>query len=209
MTVLPRRDEKVRRVSCTEQCGEDVYELRSDRLLTGAYYRSVTMRKEIHAQEPVYPLQNKTPLHLLGPLVNLAQKALKHLLLHPAPLLIDSRNQPRQLFVDIRLVLFVPPRNVDRFLLVHLLDLGFALGVLATVVFIEDRALFWGRNGQGGVDVPRALVVEDVSTDLANHFGGAVAVEIVVLDLEVFAERNEDGEGEVVCCLVGDAALGC
>lgn len=58
------------------------------------------------------------------------------------------------------------------------------------------------------VDDPAALVVLDVGADFADDLGGAVGVEVVVLDLEVFAEGDEDvvglfeivgrGEGEVV-----------
>jgi len=37
--------------------------------------------------------------------------------------------------------------------------------------------------------------------------GQAVAVQVVVLNLEVLAEGDEDGQGELVGRLVGDAAL--
>ena len=43
-----------------------------------------------------------TPLpHLLGPLINLAQKHLKHLLLHPTPRLINLPNQPHHLVIAL------------------------------------------------------------------------------------------------------------
>lgn len=88
----------------------------------------------------------------------------------------------------------------------ELLDAGFAGAILSTIVFIEDLTLFRGSVSEGGVDVPRTLVVlrykvrivkicaqkvlayEDVSTNLANVLGLAVAVEEVVLNLEVLAE---------------------
>lgn len=38
-------------------------------------------------------------------------------------------------------------------------------------------------------------------------FGLAVAVQIVVLNLEVLAEGNEDGEGEVISGLISDTDL--
>lgn len=88
----------------------------------------------------------------------------------------------------------------------ELLDAGFAGAILSTIAFIEDLTLFRGSVSEGGVDVPRTLVVlqykvrivkicaqkvlayEDVSTNLANVLGLAVAVEEVVLNLEVLAE---------------------
>lgn len=46
--------------------------------------------------------------------------------------------------------------------------------------------------GKSGVDNPGTLVVDDVGTDFSDLFGGAAEVEPVVLNLEVFAERDED-----------------
>lgn len=79
--------------------------------------------------------------------------------------------------------------------------------VPARPTHIKHLALLGRRKLERRVDVPRALVVQDVSPDLANVLGEAVAVEVVVLDLEVLAEGDEDGEGEVVRGLVGDGAL--
>jgi hypothetical protein len=79
--------------------------------------------------------------------------------------------------------------------------------VLVRPTHIKHLALLGRRKLQRRVDVPRALVVQDVGPDLANVLGEAVAVEVVVLDLEVLAEGDEDGEGEVVRGLVGDGAL--
>ena len=77
--------------------------------------------------------------------------------------------------------------------------------VLLTVVLLEDPALLGGSNLKSLVDEPRALVVLDVSADLANVLGQTKVVEVVVLDLEVLAKRDEDilgllevlGSGEV------------
>jgi hypothetical protein len=52
--------------------------------------------------------------------------------------------------------------------------------------------------GERRVDAPGALVVQDVRADLANLLGGAGKVEVVVLDLEVLAEREEDVQRELV-----------
>lgn len=124
-------------------------------------------------------------------------------------------NQSIDLLVTFLLVLLESLRNRDRPLREELLDAGFAGTVLSTIVFIEDLTLFGGSVSKGGVDVPRTLVVlqyrvricldlcsegfayEDVSTNLTNVLGLAVAVEVVILNLEVLAEGEEDFEGEV------------
>jgi hypothetical protein len=48
---------------------------------------------------------------------------------------------------------------------------------------------------ESDVDQPTALVVEDIGTDLADLFGSSVAVEVVVLHLEVLSHGDEDVEG--------------
>lgn len=50
---------------------------------------------------------------------------------------------------------------------------------------------------------------KNVRANLADVLGQAVAVQVVVLHLEVLAEGDEDGEGELVSSLVGDASLRC
>ena len=66
------------------------------------------------------------------------------------------------------------------------------LGVLATVVGIEDLALGGGRAGERSVDTPGAFVVQNVCADLADLFWRPGVVEVVILDLEVLAEGKED-----------------
>lgn len=51
------------------------------------------------------------------------------------------------------------------------------------------------------------MAYEDVSTNLANVLGLAVAVEVVVLNLEVLAEGEKDFEGEVESSLVLNTGL--
>lgn len=51
------------------------------------------------------------------------------------------------------------------------------------------------------------MAYEDVSTNLANVLGLAVAIEVVVLNLEVLAEGEEDFEGEVEGSLVLNTGL--
>lgn len=59
---------------------------------------------------------------------------------------------------------------------------------------IEDLALLHGSLCQRLVDQPTALVVQDVGPDFSNLFRRAVAVEVVVLDLEVLAHGDQDVE---------------
>lgn len=51
------------------------------------------------------------------------------------------------------------------------------------------------------------MAYEDVSTNLANVLRLAVAVEVVVLNLEVLAKGEEDFEGEVEGSLVLNTGL--
>lgn len=51
------------------------------------------------------------------------------------------------------------------------------------------------------------MAYEDVSTNLTNVLGLAVAVEVVVLNLEVLAEGEKDFEGEVESNLVLNTGL--
>ena len=73
-----------------------------------------------------------------------------------------------------------------------LLDACLCLRVLPPVVGIQDRTLGGIGTREGRVDAPRALVVHDVCTDLANLLWRPRIVEVVVLDLEVLAERDEN-----------------
>lgn len=86
--------------------------------------------------------------------------------------------------------------------------------------------MFRGSEFKSRVDVPRALVVlkpesardslqkrrkrrahQDIRADLANVLGKAVAVKVVVLDLEVFSQWDQDRQSEFVRRLVGHSAL--
>lgn len=51
------------------------------------------------------------------------------------------------------------------------------------------------------------MAYEDISTNLANVLGLAVAIEIVVLNLEVLAEGEKDFEGEIESSLVLNTGL--
>jgi len=54
-----------------------------------------------------------------------------------------------------------------------------------------------------GVDAPRTLVVHDVSANLTDLFWRSGKVKVVVLDLEVLAEREEDIAGNFVAVRIG------
>ena len=73
--------------------------------------------------------------------------------------------------------------------------------------YVEDLALLRGGLGKGLVDQPRALVVLDISSNLANGGGVAVAVQVVILDLEVLAQRQENALGLLESSLILDASL--
>lgn len=64
-----------------------------------------------------------------------------------------------------------------------------------------------GGNLQSLVDEPRALVVLDVSADLANVLGQAEVVQVVVLDLEVLSKGDEDILGGLKVLRGGDVEL--
>lgn len=51
------------------------------------------------------------------------------------------------------------------------------------------------------------MAYEDISTNLANVLGLAVAIEIVVLNLEVLAKGEKDSECEVESSLVLNTGL--
>lgn len=72
--------------------------------------------------------------------------------------------------------------------IVELLDDGFLGVVLLAVVLFENLALLGSGNFEGLVDQPGALIVLDIGTNLANVFGKAKVVEVVVLNLEILAK---------------------
>lgn len=63
---------------------------------------------------------------------------------------------------------------------------------------IELFPLFLGRMLQSDINVPTTLVVQDIRPDLAQHLGRRISVQIIILDLEIFPQGQEDGEGELV-----------
>lgn len=123
---------------------------------------------------------------LLGSLVDLLEKELEDAggkLLHVVEHLLD---------LAVRLLLVGVEDGGQVHLGIQGLDLLNRLIVVATVVLLKHTALGRSGAGEGLDDQPRALVVLDVSSDLADHLGGSVAVEVVVLDLEVLTHGAED-----------------
>lgn len=129
------------------------------------------------------------PSHLLAALVDLGQECLKDLLLQALGLVHGGDLGP-QLSNGLLLVVLVD--LVELQLVKDGLDLGLKLAVLASVGFVQHLALLGRAPLQGLVDQPRALVVLDIGADLANDGRVAVGVEVVVLYLEVLAQRDED-----------------
>lgn len=154
---------------------------------------------------PPPPASGTKHHHLLAPLINLLQKLLKHPFLQPLTLihLLNHPSDPPHHILLIRQI-----HLLELQLLEDLLHLRFHFFILAPVALVQHLALLRVSALEGLVDDPAALIVLDVGADLADDLRGAVGVEVVVLDLEVFAEGDEDavgllevgrgGEGEVV-----------
>jgi hypothetical protein len=73
--------------------------------------------------------------------------------------------------------------------------------------YVEDLSLLRGGLGKGLVDQPRALVVLDISSNLANGSGVTVAVQVVILDLEVLAQGQENALSLLEGGLILDTSL--
>ena len=56
------------------------------------------------------------------------------------------------------------------------------------------------------MSVPTALATLHSAHTLANHLRSAVAVQVVILDLKVFAQRNKNVKRMLVCVLVRETA---
>ncbi|RUS35060.1 hypothetical protein BC938DRAFT_476343 [Jimgerdemannia flammicorona] len=74
--------------------------------------------------------------------------------------------------------------------------------------YVQNLALLGGDPYEGLVHEPGTLVVLNVGANLANHLGCPVAVQVVVLHLEVLTERDQDIAGLRVSVLVLNASLG-
>src|ERR1700722_922814 len=109
---------------------------------------------------------------------------------------MDGCNERRNLRICRLLVLCIPLPHPE--LLIHRLNLRLLLRVLSSVIFVEDLALRGRGVRKSDVDAPLALVIDDVRADLPDLLWGATIVEKVVLDLEVFPERDEDRECDFV-----------
>ena len=134
---------------------------------------------------------------LFAALVNLSKERLEDFLLQTRRL-INGCDLVPDTPNNIVLVLFVDILQVE--LLVQGLDLGLGLRFLAAVVLVKQFTLLRGATLQSLVDQPRALVVLDIGSNLANEGRVTVRIQVVVLDLEVLAQGNENvmGLAEVV-----------
>lgn len=129
---------------------------------------------------------------LFAALVDLGQERLKDVLLQTCRL-INGGNLVPNIPNSLLLVFLVLVLKVE--LLVESLDLGLELSILPAVGSIEQGALLRVAVLQGLVDHPRAFVVLNVGTDLANEGGVTVRIQVVVLDLEVLTQGDEDVVG--------------
>lgn len=151
--------------------------------------------------ETWYNVQRKVstcPPFSLRSLVNLVQERSEHLprqdrYISFLPLRLRLRNALDQIdnlaihALLIGLVLLIQPDGRK-----HLLHLTLAFLRLATITLVERVPLFGRRDREHGIDAPRTFVIDDVRPDFPDLFGRAGIIEPVVLDLEVFAEREED-----------------
>jgi hypothetical protein len=128
-------------------------------------------------------------VHLFGALVDLGQERLKDLLLQASGL-VHSGNLGAQLSDNLLLIVLVQLLQLK--VVEDLLDLGLLLLVLAAVGGVQHRTLLGGGTSNGLVDQPGALVVLNVGADLANDCGVTEVVQVVILDLEVLAQRDQD-----------------
>jgi len=55
------------------------------------------------------------------------------------------------------------------------------------------------------IDQPTTFVVQDVGTDFTDLFGSSIAVEVIVLYLEVLSHGDENVEGFLECGRRSDA----
>lgn len=140
---------------------------------------------------------------LLGSLVDLFEKGTEDIATKALRLgeVVDERVD---LLVRLGLVLLETGAKVDVGLVENILDALLTFWVLLAIVIVEDLTLLRGSVLKGNVDVPGALVVENVGADLANLLRGTITVEEVVLNLEVLAHGEENVEGLLVEGFVGD-----
>jgi hypothetical protein len=131
--------------------------------------------------------------HLFCSPIDLVQESAENLFLQNwfiPGCLINFIDERRKLTDSLLFIFFIPP--LDANLLEDLFHPLLALSVLLPVVIAEDLPLPGRRVLESDIDVPATFVIEDVGADLANELGRAVTIEVIVLDLEVFAEGNED-----------------
>ena len=139
---------------------------------------------------------------LFASLVDLVEELLKYSLLETLAL-VNVVDELLDLIAALLLELLIALLQLQ--VVVELLDDCLLLVVLLAVVLLEDLALLRSGDGQGLVNQPRALVVLDVGTNLADVLGQTEVVEVVVLDLKVLAQGDQNilgllevlGSGEV------------
>ncbi len=111
---------------------------------------------------------------LLAPLVDLGEEGLEDALLDALGL-VDLVDHGAELGGALLLELL--EERLELHVVEELLDDGLLGLVLLAVVVLEDAALVRGGAGEGLVDEPGALVVEDVGADLADVGRVAEVVE--------------------------------
>ena len=77
-------------------------------------------------------------------------------------------------------------------LVVQLLDPSLLPLIFLPIVRIEYGPLIGRCPGERLVDKPRALIILNIRPDLPDRLWRPVRVQIIVLGLEVFAQRDQD-----------------
>lgn len=130
--------------------------------------------------------QKKRNEHLLGALVDTVEEVEVDFVRNVLDILEEALDISVRLFlVRLEICLNV---HVD----VQLLDHSLLLLVLEAVVGFEDGTLSSVRLVQSSDHEPRALVVLDVGTNLADDAGIRVAIQVVILHLEVLTHDEEN-----------------
>mmetsp|Transcript_66872 Transcript_66872/g.131171 ORF Transcript_66872/g.131171 Transcript_66872/m.131171 type:complete len:420 (+) Transcript_66872:192-1451(+) len=139
---------------------------------------------------------------LLGALVDLLEEDVED---GPRQQPVDGGPESHDLVVALLLVDFVQVFELQ--VPVHLLHLGHFRVVPKPVVRLERAALLLGdlELAVRLAEQPPALLVLNVRAYFPNHLFGGVAVEVVVLRLEVDPHHHEDLSRVVVRLLVLDA----
>jgi len=166
-----------------------IVELISDSLESGTSLGEIELRRTL----TLWMLK----LCSLLPLVNFVQEICKNMPLQRHPFVIrNALDQGSNFRVDlflIRVILLPQP---------HILEdtfyFPFHSCILSPVASVQYRALFRRRSSQRCIDTPRTLAIHDIRANFTDLLRYPCKVEEVILDLEVFADGQQNGSRKIV-----------